>query len=441
MLGLVLSLSACHDQRKHRVTVVNGVNIPQLLPKDTTQGKPEERLTIRSTYNAAIDALRKNSDDPGPYLRLAEAYIMQSRISGNSAYYQAAVLQMLNRLISSESSTGDQRFMANMYKSNVLFGMNRFKEALDAANEGLKLGDGNASIWGAATDANVELGNYAEANKTSSRMMQLRPDLRSYARASYLRELAGDMTAAIETMAMAVESGVPGLEPTEWARVQLGDLCLNAGKSDSARILYEAALHFRPRYAAAQEGLARLAMYRKDYKTAILYADSAATGMNDPLYLAQLATVYQLAGNGAKAADAVQAALRSVKDEEGEIPQDMNPKPNYAREYALIYRAGRNIPKALGYAKEDQQLRPENAQANALLAWLLYLNGEAKSAAPLIQKSLATGWKNPEILMQASWIYRGAGDAAKSEALRQESLKLNPMADPVIDAEVAGMKH
>ncbi len=442
LLGAVAVSSGCRERSAsgENVTVVNGVGIPRLRPADTVQGRPEERLTIRSTYDAAIDALRRNSDDPGPYLKLAEAYILQSRISGNSAYYQAAVLQVLNKLIDAGSSTEDQRFMAYMYKSNVLFGMNRFAEALDAAEQGLKLGDGNASVWGAAADANVELGHYAEARKAADHMMQLRPDLRSYARVSYLRELAGDMPGAIEAMAQAMESGVPGLEPSEWARVQLGDLCLNTGKADSAQFLYRASLQFRPGYAPAQAGLARLAMYRRDYGTAILQMDSALRSMNDPLYYAQLATICQLAGKGTKAADALQAALRYMKNEESEIPGNMDPKPNYAREYALIYRAARNYAKALEYARADQKLRPENVQANQLLAWMLFLNGDAPAALPLIRKSLATGWKNPELLMQAAWIYRGTGDQAKYEALRSEALQVNPLADPVTEAEVAGKK-
>jgi tetratricopeptide (TPR) repeat protein len=435
LLSSILISSSCRDRPKSAVTVVNGESIPQLRPADTVQGRPEERLAIRSTYDAAITALRKNSDDPGPYLKLAEAYILQSRISGNSAYYQAAVLQVLNKLIGSETSTADQRFMAFIYKSNVLFGMNRFHEALTAADEGLKIGTGNAGIWGTAVDANAELGHYDAAREAAERMMALRPDLRSYARVSYLRELRGDMPGAIETMAMAMESGVPGLEPTEWARVQLGDLCLNSGRQDSARIVYNAALEFRPGYAPAHAGLARLATVRRDYPTAIRQMDSAVRGIDDPLYLAQLASIHQVAGNGARAADAVQAALKTIHDEEREIPEGMEPKPNYAREYAIVYRAARNYPKALEYASLDHQLRPDNVPASALLAWLLYLNGDTRAAVPLIEKSLAGGWKNPELLDQAAFIYRAAGNAPKAESLRLEARRLSPQPDPVIEAE------
>lgn len=433
-LSAFFLLSSCQDQPKNG-TVVNGKSIPALRPADTVMGKPEERLTIRSTYDAAIEALRKNSDDPGPYLKLAEAYIMQSRISGNSAYYQAAVLQVLDRLTGSETSTGDQRFMAYMYKSNVLFGMNRFKEALAAAEEGLKLGTGNAGIWGTASDAYMELGKYQDAMKAADRMMELRPDLRSYARVSYLRELRGDMGGAIEAMALAMESGVPGLEPTEWARVQLGDLCLNSGKADSAKILYDAALQFRPGYAPAHAGLARLAALKRDFPAAVAGMEKAVQQMDDPLYHAQLASYYRLSGAGEKAAAQIRAALGQLKAQEAEIPERMSPKPNYAREYAFIYRADRNYTRALEFARQDQAMRPGNVQAHALLAWLLYLNGDSRAAVPHIEASLNGGWKNPEVMMQAAWIFRGAGDLPRSEAARLKALELSPLIDPVTAAE------
>ena len=53
-------------------------------------------------------------------------------------------------------------------------------------------------------------------------MVDIRPDIRSYSRVSYLREIYGDYPGAIEAMKMAVDAGVAGDEATEWARIQLG---------------------------------------------------------------------------------------------------------------------------------------------------------------------------------------------------------------------------
>ncbi len=43
-----------------------------------------------------------------------------------------------------------------------------------------------------------------------NRMVSIRPDIRSYSRISYLREIHGDIPGAIEAMELAVEAGAPG---------------------------------------------------------------------------------------------------------------------------------------------------------------------------------------------------------------------------------------
>lgn len=68
----------------------------------------------------------------------------------------------------------------------------------------------NAYVFGLLTDAHLELGNYSEAILMADKMVGLRPDLRSYSRISYLRELHGDVPGAIEAIQLAITAGYPG---------------------------------------------------------------------------------------------------------------------------------------------------------------------------------------------------------------------------------------
>ena len=52
-------------------------------------------------------------------------------------------------------------------------------------------------------------------------MMDRRPELASYVRISYARELLGDRTGAIEAMQRAIVSGGSFTEATNWVTVQL----------------------------------------------------------------------------------------------------------------------------------------------------------------------------------------------------------------------------
>lgn len=100
--------------------------------------------------------------------------------------------------------------------ASVLLSQHEFKQALQIAKEEAQLYSYNAGIHGSLTDAYVELGNYKKAVATADKMMSIRPDLRSYSRISYLREIYGDMDRAIEAMKLAVTAGYLGYEQTAW---------------------------------------------------------------------------------------------------------------------------------------------------------------------------------------------------------------------------------
>src|SRR5207253_11467462 len=112
--------------------------------------------------------------------------------------------------------------------------------------------------FGVIGDAQVELGKYDEAVDTFQKMVALRPDLSSYARVSYARELYGDLPGAIDAMQQAVEAGSPAAENTAWTRVQLGNLYFNSKQLDKAEAEYNDALQGYPDYLHALAGLAQV---------------------------------------------------------------------------------------------------------------------------------------------------------------------------------------
>ena len=65
----------------------------------------------------------------------------------------------------------------------------------------------NAYVYGLLVDGNVEMGNYDTAVSYADKMVSVRPDLTSYSRVSYLREIFGDYAGSIKAMQMAVEAG------------------------------------------------------------------------------------------------------------------------------------------------------------------------------------------------------------------------------------------
>ena len=108
----------------------------------------------------------------------------------------------------------------------------------------------------------IELGEYDKAFQTLDTMIRRKPNLSSYSRIAYARELTGDIEGAIQTMRMAIEAGAPDGENTAWCMVQLGNLYLSDQRYAEAEQEYQMALSRFPMYVHAQAGFGRLAAAR-----------------------------------------------------------------------------------------------------------------------------------------------------------------------------------
>ena len=136
---------------------------------------------------------------------MSKGYIQEARITGDHAYYDAAALELLDDVIANEP----QNFDALCCKATVLLSQHHFSEALKVAKTALPINPNNAFIYGLMCDSYVELGQYKQAVKMADKMINIRPDIRSYSRVSYLREIHGDLKGAIIASKLAVDAGYP----------------------------------------------------------------------------------------------------------------------------------------------------------------------------------------------------------------------------------------
>lgn len=407
-------------------------SIPALIESKNISAPKEETENIKSTYDKAVLALKENPDDLKQYITLATVYVIEGRITGNSGYYSNAAGIVLDKVINSGTPNKDLLFQAYSIKSAVLLNMHQFKQALDVAKLGVAISDYNAGIYGALVDANVELGNYDTAVADCDKMLSIRPDLRSYSRASYLRQIYGDNRGAIDAMKMAVAAGVPGAENTEWARVTLGDLYLYIGKPDSASITYRTCLVYRPNYAHAEMGLAKVAKAKKSYDEAIAHTKAAINIISEASFVSFLGDLYQLKGDIAKAKEVHSDVVKLLEEGQKEEPKDAAVKHNVNREMANAYLDNNELDNALAYAQKDLDMRPENIDANELISWIYYIKGDYTNAKIYADKMLAMKTKNANALYKAAAIYAKAGGATKALQLKVEAEAINAYIDPKI---------
>jgi tetratricopeptide (TPR) repeat protein len=283
----------------------------------------------------------------------------------------------------------------------------------------------NAFIYGILVDANIEMGDYKRAVEYSDSMVSIRPDIRSYSRISYLRELHGDYPGAIEAMNMAVKAGLQGDEGTAWARVQLGHLYENTGDLKSAEMHYTIALDERPNYAYALAGLARVASANKNYSKAINYYLQADSLVSDYMFKEELVDVYRLAGQNDKAESLAKIVIDGMnKHAKTGVVDDIG---HYAdKELAYAYLKIKNHDKALTHALAEYNRRPKNIDVNETVSWVYYNQNNPDKAMPYIKEALKTNSKNPTLLCHAGLIYAKAGERDVARSLLKEALKNNP---------------
>jgi tetratricopeptide (TPR) repeat protein len=388
-----------------------------------------EWASIKTNSDKLIRIVRENPDDIKSTMALVSLYIQEGRVTGNHSYYDAAAMKYINQVLEKKKD----HFEAMVLKAVIQLSQHHFTEALETADKARAINPYNAFIYGVIVDGNVEMGNYTVAVENSDKMMSIRPDIRSYARVSYLREIHGDYPGAIEAMNMAVEAGAYGDEPTAWSRVQLAHLYELTGDLKAAAMHYTIASEERPGYGYALAGLGRIAMAEKDYNKAIELHVKAIASVSDYAIKEQLAELYLLANQKEKAGALMQQVIKELNAASEEGEQNINHHAD--GELAYIYLFQQELDKAEASARKEYNRRPDNITVNETMAWVLHKGGKVQEALTFVAAALKTGSKNPVLLCRAGLIYNKAGEKDKAKLLLNEGLRNHPNIDPLLVAE------
>lgn len=418
-LLIFIGLCICAILIKYRSTESTSY---ELLDRNGAIGDTREWQITRKYASSLIQSLRKNPSDAKSSLALAAIFIQEARVTGNYVYYDKAAMRNVNNVLRSDTANFD----ALTFKALIYLSQHHFADGLAVAEQAKEINPYNAFIYGLVVDGNVEMGNYDSAVANSDKMVSIRPDLRSYSRISYLREIYGDYPGAIEAMRMALAAGAPGDEGTEWTRIQLGHLYENTGDLVSAKMHYTIALNERPGYAYALAGLARIALSEKDYATAISYYEKADSAVTDYSVKEELVEAYKLSGQKEKADAMANAVIESMSKDAQSGRNDENIGHYADRELAYAYLKTNNYDKALEHALLEYNRRPENIDVNETVAWAYYCKGEYVKALPYLKVALKTNSRNPTLLCRAGLIYEKLGEKSLAKNNLQAALQSNP---------------
>ena len=358
--------------------------------------------------------LKQNPDDERAYVLLGAAYLQKVRETGDPTYY-GKTEEALTRALDLQPDD----FAAMIQMGALSLARHQFREALAWGEKARVISPGTVLTYGVIGDAQVELGQYDAALETFQTMVDLRPDLSSYSRASYIRELHGDVEGAIDAMQRAVQAGGPNAENTNWTRVQLGNLYFNSGKLAEAEAQYNQALALYPGYIHAIAGLARVHAARGEYDEAIkLYID-ATNRIPLPEYVIALGDVYEAAGRNQEAHqqfDLVRVMERLYAANGVDTDLEM-----------ALFNADhdQNLNETLALARKAYATRPSIHGADAL-AWALYKTGNYQEAQKYSDQALQLGTKDALKLFHAGMIALKLGNHDKARQYLEQALAINP---------------
>lgn len=344
--------------------------------------------------------LANSPEDPRLMAALASAYLLRVRETYDPTLYGKASA-LLDRAGELAPRDADVAIAAG----SLALSRHDFAAALRWGLVAQAAAPARPATYGVLTDAYVELGRYDDAVASAQRMVDLRPDIASYSRVSYLRELHGDLDGAIDAMRRAVDAGAPRAEGTAWCEVQLGNLYLAKDDLVSAERAYESALQRVDGYVFALAGQAKVLAARGDLSGAAALDEQASQRLPAPDFVISLADLHARLGD----------TLRAGQDAELVSAMEQLFKANGVRTDVdlALFDADHDLrlPDALAAARAEYAIRPSVTVAMTL-AWTEYKTGDLGAASAHASEALRLGWRDPTAIGRATTIAAAAGDVA-----------------------------
>jgi tetratricopeptide (TPR) repeat protein len=381
-------------------------------------------IPVSSTFSPAAQSVaaarREIVEKPTQYAGynlLAMALVRRAQETSDPAYYARA-----QDAVKKSLELAPNNFDTEKIQVSILLGEYEYPAALTAAKALNKRVPDDVMVYGMLTDANLELGNYSEAEDSAQWMLNLRPgNLPALIRAAHLRKLFGDVEGSHELMDLAYQS-TPPTEAAEraWILTHMGHLRLASGNTDAAEKLLQQGLAVFPGYADALGGLAQVRIAQNRCADAVVLLQQRYHSVARASNLYELAEALQLAGRADE-------AKKSFTEFETKALQESEKKDNSNRELVFYYADHLQQPvKALKVAEREYAWRHDVYTRDAY-AWALHVNGQDIEARKQIETALAVGIRDAGLFRHAGVIALKSGDRAAAERYLKQSADLNTL--------------
>ena len=384
-------------------------------------GAADQPDRLQQSIAQAQQRLRRLPGDWQTWAQLSLAYLEQSRITADPTWYaksQDAATQSL-----AVKPSGN--LLALVAQGALANARHDFATAQQLASTVVTEDPYNADAYSVLVDAETQLGHPAAATDAVQHLLDLRPGLPAYARASYDLEQRGLTRAATDLMTRALDTALDRSD-IAFTRNQLGDLAFNAGDLATADAHYAAGQKADPSSVSLLRGRARVAAARGDLASALAAYATLTARMPSPSYLLEYAELLRASG------------------------ADPSPQVKLARAAHDLFLANGGVDgltaAALAEAEGDPAAAVRAAQAEwdrrhfadvaDTLAWALQLAGRSSEAIVYSGLATSSGARSALYAYHQGMIELSLGSRSRARAQLAAALAINPYFSP-LDAPTA----
>ena len=391
--------------------------------QDSAAAQPAEQVAAADPLTAAIDAaqlrLTTVPGDWSTWAQLGSAYVEQARVTADPSYYDladGALAQSLTlRPEGNDTALTGQGALANARHD--------FPAARDAAEAALVVNPFSATAYGVLVDARTQLGDYAGATAALDRMLDLRPGLASFTRASYDAELHGDVDQARSALEQALGLTTGGADEA-FCRTYLGQLAFSRGDLDEAGSQFNTGLADLPDDPTLLLGRARV-------DAALGHEEEAVAGYQRvvdirplPENFVEFGEYLESLGRDDDAQDqyAVVDTVRQLFAASG-VSDDLS---------TALFAADHDDPVTALVAATAEYERRQNVDSQDAMAWALHAAGRDAEALPLAQQATSLGGASALQLYHRGAIEAALGMTDQARATLADALDTNPYFSPLL---------
>jgi tetratricopeptide (TPR) repeat protein len=380
---------------------------------------------VASLVSASLD----RPDDLTVWQRLGTAYAQLAHQNADPTLYakSAAAFDRADAIVPDAPAT-------TVARAEVQAVLHQFAEAHRLTSIALATNPIDPDALVIRVDAEIELGRYDDATASLQTLLDVKPGMAALARASYLRELHGDLDGALLALRQAEIAGAQAAPAVRAQTMRIrGDVLFNHGRTDDAATVYEQILDIEPGYADARIGLARVAVARGDVDGAIASVEQLLTEVDDPHAWIALAELQLFAGRQ----DAHAASVAKVRDL---LLAEAANGSSIDLELALFDADHDGEPPAVVVERAARAygVRPSVHGAD-VLAWALHRADRSIEAVPYVEEALRLGSVDATMRYHAAAVFAATGDHARAANELDRAFTLNPWFNVALHGEALAL--